>query len=337
MGSTTAPHHAANPLITSRRGHFWVTGEKTSGAYGTVQRAPLFASWEAPETIVHPYPLVLIHGGGGQGTDWTGTPDGRPGWATRFVEAGFVVYVVDRPGHGRSPYHPVVVGEMGAPFPYEGANGLFYPDDAASEQTQWPYSRAEDSHEIDQLVAAMGPLPADIAESQRMDAERLGRLLDLTGPAVLVTHSAGAPAGWLTANERPDLVKAIVAVEPIGPAFAEFPGIGRLDWGLTASPMTYEPPRGSADEVANAPVGSLGIPALEETPIVVLTGGASVFATFAPQVVDFLKTAGANAEWIHLPDQGIDGNGHGLIFEANSDQIARLVADWIATRIAHLK
>jgi pimeloyl-ACP methyl ester carboxylesterase len=337
MESTIPPHHAPNPLITSRRGQVWIAGEKTSSAYGTVQRAPLFASWEAPETIIHPYPLVLIHGGGGQGTDWTGTPDGRPGWATRFVEAGFVVYVVDRPGHGRSPYHPAVVGDMGAPFPYEGANALFYPDAAAKEQTQWPGSRASDSDEIDQLVAAMGPLPADLAESQRMDAERLGRLLDLTGPAVLVTHSAGAPAGWLTANERPDLVKAIVAVEPVGPAFAEIPGIGRLDWGLTAAPLAYEPRLDSADEALNAPVGTLGIPALEETPVAVLTGGASIFATFAPQVVDFLKTAGAAVEWIHLPERGIDGNGHGLIFEANSDEIAKLVADWIATRIAQKK
>lgn len=147
--------------------------KKTSGAYGTVQRAPRFASWEAPETVIHPYPLILIHGGGGQGTDWTGTPVGRPGWATRFVEAGFVVYVIDRPGHGRSPYHPAVVGEMGAPFPYEAAKSLFYPDDAATDQTQWSYSRTSDSDEVDQLVAAMGPLPDDLAESQRMDAERL--------------------------------------------------------------------------------------------------------------------------------------------------------------------
>jgi hypothetical protein len=27
-----------------------------------------------------PFPVVLVHGGGGQGTDWMETPDGRPGW-----------------------------------------------------------------------------------------------------------------------------------------------------------------------------------------------------------------------------------------------------------------
>lgn len=123
-------------------------------------------------------------------------------------------------------------------------------------------------------------------------------------------------------------------MEPIGPAFAEFPGIGRLDWGLTAAPMAYEPRCESADEAAKAPARTLRTPALEETPVAVLTGGASVFATFAPQVVDFLKTAGAAVEWINLPEHGIEGNGHGLIFEANSDENARIVGDWIAIRIA---
>ena len=38
------------------------------------------------------------------------TPDGRAGWATLFVEQGRLVYVVDRPGHGRSPVIAEVMG-----------------------------------------------------------------------------------------------------------------------------------------------------------------------------------------------------------------------------------
>ena len=66
--------------------------------------------------MTQPYPIVLIHGGGGQGTDWLGTPDGRPGWATFLVQEGYAVYVVDRPGHGRSPYHPDVLCPPGGVF-----------------------------------------------------------------------------------------------------------------------------------------------------------------------------------------------------------------------------
>ncbi|WP_199433596.1 alpha/beta fold hydrolase [Qaidamihabitans albus] len=325
----TAPHQAGGYELRSRRGQFWIPGERVTTGQGTVQRAPMFVQWEAPPTVTRRHPLVLVHGGGGQGTDWTGTPDGRPGWATRFVEAGFAVYVVDRCGHGRSPYHPDVVGAMGGPFPYEAAQALFLPEDSREAQTQWTYGREIGSGDLDQLVCGMGPLPADLAESQRMDADRLARLLDLVGPAVLVTHSAGGPVGWLAADARPDGVAAIAAIEPIGPAFADFPGLGRLAWGLTAHRITYAPDRSTPEEAEQADRASLRIPALAGTPVAVFSGGASAFASFAPEVANFLRTAGADAEHVHLPDHGITGNGHGLILEANSDRTIQPVLAWI--------
>ncbi|MCI2418791.1 alpha/beta fold hydrolase [Saccharopolyspora sp. K220] len=321
-----APHEFPGREITIRRGQFWIPGERVATPGGTVQRAPMFVQWEAPPEHAHPLPLVLVHGGGGQGTDWTGTPDGRPGWATRLVEAGFAVYVVDRCGHGRSPYHPDVVGPMGAQFPYEAATALFLPDDARGEQTQWTLQREIGSADVDQLVSPMGPLPADLAESQRLDADRLARLLDVIGRAVLVTHSAGGPVGWLAANARPDQVAAIVAIEPMGPAYAEFPGLGTLTWGLTSAKITCDPPAQRPEDVAGR-----RIPGLADKPVAVVTGGASAFAGFAPQVVEFLQAAGARAEHLHLPDHGITGNGHALIFEANSDETVKPVIDWIRT------
>ena len=62
----------------------------------------MFVQYMLPANRKHKYPLVMIHGGGGQGTDWMQTPDGRDGWADYFVADGWDVYVVDRPGHGRS-------------------------------------------------------------------------------------------------------------------------------------------------------------------------------------------------------------------------------------------
>lgn len=320
-----APHESDAPLIISRRGQMWIPGEVVEGSYGTVQRGPLYAEWEFPENVRFPIPVVLVHGGGGQGTDWLTTPDGRPGWATRLVQAGFVVYVIDRPGHGRSPYHPDVIGEMGPPFPYEAANGLFFSDENKSDQHQWTYARSSGTVELDGLMSAMGPLPKDLAESHRMDGDRLARLLDRIGPAVLITHSAGAPAGWMAADARPGLVEGIVAVEPLGPPFGEFPGIGRLDWGLTAAPITYSSSFESAADAENARADELEIPAFNRLPISVVTGEVSGFAAFADQMVEFLHNAGASADWVHLPDSGISGNGHGLIFESNSDEIVRFV------------
>ncbi|RCW45729.1 alpha/beta hydrolase family protein [Halopolyspora algeriensis] len=329
MTPQQAPHLTTGHEITVRRGHFWIPGERVEAEHGTVQRAPMFVHWEAPPVVTRPEPLVLVHGGGGQGTDWTGTPDGRPGWATRFVEAGFAVYVVDRCGHGRSPLHPDIVGAMGEQFPYEAAQALFLPDDARTTHTQWTYERDIGSDDLDQLLGAMGSLPADLAESQRMDADRLARLLDIVGPAVVVTHSAGGPVGWLVADSRPKQVAAIAAIEPVGPPFADFPGLGKLAWGLTAHRITYDPPLHRPEEAESADPATLRIPALADTPIAVVSGGSSAFAEFAPHVVDFLNTAGARAEPVHLPEYGITGNGHGLTFEANSDHTITPVIDWI--------
>ena len=163
-----------------------------------------------------------------------------------------------------------------------------------------------------------------------MDADRLADVLDRIGPAIIVTHSASGSDGWLVADRRPGLVKAIVSVEPMGPAFADTPNIGSLDWGLTAAPITYDPPLTSAREVRSVDPATLRIPALAGVPVAVVSGETSVQARYAPKIVDFLKTAGAAAEGLHLPDHGVYGNGHGLIYEKNSDEALAVVLRWLA-------
>jgi hypothetical protein len=44
---------------------------------------------------------------------------GGSGWAHHFVQAGYTVYLVDRPGHGRSVYHPDALGEIGPLVTYD--------------------------------------------------------------------------------------------------------------------------------------------------------------------------------------------------------------------------
>lgn len=117
----------------------------------------------------------------------------------------------------------------------------------------------------------------------------------------------------------------------MGPPFAETPGIGSLDWGLTAAPVRYKPPRTTAAEARAADASSLLVPALAALPVAVATGEASRFAAFAPAIVDFLVTAGEEAEQLHLPDFGVRGNGHGLIYERNSDDALQPVLRWLAS------
>jgi hypothetical protein len=94
--------------------YFWYGVEHVTLARGTVCNGmQMYVEHWIPARVAHPYPVVLIHGGYGQGTDWISTPDGRRGWAMLLLEQGYKVYVLDRPGQGRNPYHPWLRGMFG--------------------------------------------------------------------------------------------------------------------------------------------------------------------------------------------------------------------------------
>ncbi|WP_075790904.1 alpha/beta hydrolase [Massilia putida] len=337
-------------LTLAEQGHFWVNIERRALDGASVACGQMFVQYQIPAQQRHPHPIVMVHGGGGQGLDYLGTPDGRPGWATWFLRQGYAVYVVDRPGHGRSPLHPDAMGAM-TPLPsYEMISALFTaPAPAAwpqaAQASQWPGSGVPGDPALDQLMAGMGPMLADLKLSQSLMQSAGAALLDRIGPAILLTHSMGGPFGWLVADVRPELVKAIVAVEPLGPVFDEFaPGIGRLEWGLTAVPMQFDPPAvhpselrterrtapgpGQVDCLLQAEPARL-LPNLKDLPILVVTAEASLFAPFNHGAADFLLQAGAAAEHLRLEQVGIYGNGHMMMAEKNSDQIAQEIGRWL--------
>ena len=346
-------HVLSGEPITSRRGFFWVGLERTVHPAGTTVRGPMYVQWEAPVEVRRPYPIVLIHGGGGQGTDWLGTPDGRPGWATYLLQEGYVVYVVDRPGHGRPAFHPDLLGAMGPPFTYEFAHWLFMPPPegpashpASHLHTQWPGSGPDDAV-ADQLLAGTGPMIADFAAAHALEQSRGAELLDRIGPAILISHSAGGPAGWLIADARPDLVKALVAIETMGPPFLENPAMNlSLDWGLTAAPLTFDPPAADPSELARETHDVSGgppmilqaeparrLPNLARFPISVVAAEASPFIHFDGHTVEFLKQAGCDVERVRLADHGVHGNGHGMMMEKNNREALQVILDWLDRRI----
>jgi pimeloyl-ACP methyl ester carboxylesterase len=95
----------------------WIAGDRIRVDGETSQKGPMFVEWEAPEQLTRPSLIVLMHGGGFQSTEWFDTPDGRPGWAERSIEAGYTVLAVDRPGHVRSLLHTAIMGGMSPPSP----------------------------------------------------------------------------------------------------------------------------------------------------------------------------------------------------------------------------
>ena len=86
------------PLQLARDGFFYVGGKPTIINGKTYIAGQMYVEMRVPAQQPHPYPIVFVHGGTRSGTNWTGTPDGREGWAQYFVRRGYAVYVVDQPG-----------------------------------------------------------------------------------------------------------------------------------------------------------------------------------------------------------------------------------------------
>jgi pimeloyl-ACP methyl ester carboxylesterase len=341
----SGPRHLEGELVTARRGFFWVGDETVSMPQGAVPRGQMFVQWEAPATVTKPYPIVLVHGGGGQGTDWLGTPDGRPGWSTLLLEEGYAVYVVDRPGHGRSPFHPDVLGSMGPLFSYELVSTILtnpaggpLAQPATHRHTQWPGSGAADDPSVRQFTAGSGPMLADTAAAHALERERGAALLDEIGSAIVMTVSLGCPMGWLMADARPLLVEAIVAIEPYGPPFRVDPDLSvSFDWGLTAVPLTFDPPAAAPNALQQAPVGEWTLQAeparklraLAEIPIAVVEAEASIFAHPSSATAAFLEQAGCRVDRIALAEHGVHGNGHLMMLERNNREALEPILRWL--------
>ena len=67
-------------------------------------------------------------------------------------------------------------------------------------------------------------------------------------------------------------------------------------------------------------------------PVLNINGGTAD-RTLCKALVDAVNAAGGDATLINLPDLGITGNGHMMFFEKNSDDIAKVVVDWIQKHV----
>jgi pimeloyl-ACP methyl ester carboxylesterase len=64
-------------------------------------------------------------------------------------------------------------------------------------------------------------------------------------------------------------------------------------------------------------------------PILYLATEASFYAPYNHCTVGYLRQAGVDVDFLKLPDIGIHGNGHMMMMEKNSDQIAGVIAQWL--------
>lgn len=349
------------PLSIARQGYLFAGGTYSTINGRRVLSGHLYAEFQIPAHQARRWPIVMVHGGGQSGTNFTGTPDGREGWAQFFLRQGYAVYVVDQPGRGRAAYDASVYGPA-TELNLDTIERRFIAPERftlwpqARLHTQWPGSGAPGDAAFDQFLASQLPSIQGFALQQTLNRDAIVALLERIGPAILLTHSQSGAFGWPVADARPDLVKAIVAVEPNGPPFFAVENVPAPEWfrdastavnvwGVTAVPLTYDPPAAKPSELAivrderpdgpdlvrcwlqRAPARRL--PKLAGVPTLVLTGEASYHAPYDHCTVKYLQQAGVRPTWVRLADAGIRGNGHMMMLEKNNHEIAALMARWL--------
>ena len=260
---------------------------------------------------------MLVHGGGGQALDMLTTPDGRPGWSTIFLRDGFAVYTVDRPGLGRSPFHPDINGPYGPPAAYEGFVATFAAPSPPGlpPHTQWPGSGDRSDPALATFLAWQEPFVTDAVRAHEDMRTGAAALLDRIGPSVLLTHSFGGGFGWLALSERPSLVKALVAVEPAGPPFVDHPALGSFSYGLTPVPLAFGPGGGEREARRRAGRGRVGAVLRVRAVLPRHRGVPAVLRGFRGRDP-------ARRDRHH-------GNGHAMMLEKNNVEVAAVITDWI--------
>ncbi|KAM0201261.1 hypothetical protein ACHAPA_002435 [Fusarium lateritium] len=260
-----------------RRSTFYVNVDWRMGAtLATVTNivGQMYVECLEPARRLYPYPIILIHGDFHTGQ--TTKPDGRPGWASFFLNKGFQVYIVDLPPSGRSnfltPSHylhrdvgtasslisaraietsltaPGIPRERNIPLQYE----------KAALHDKWPGSGQRGDPIFAKYCASLATLHLNKVERQSLAQNALQALLGHVGKSVLVGEGSGGNMTWLATDVEPDLVAGTIALEPAGPPFGtacpkegnpyrEYsPYIRREEgvriYGLTDIPLTYDPP-----------------------------------------------------------------------------------------------
>jgi pimeloyl-ACP methyl ester carboxylesterase len=318
---------SSGPLVLEREGSFFVNGRSITTQYpgaslvtgpaepGHITVNQMYVQYRVPPRAAS-VPIVMVHGSNHTGATYETTPDGREGWGTHFVRAGFPVYILDHSGRGRSGFNPTAINQVrdapsakAATLPTmllgtrERAwlNFRFGPKDGVPfPNLQFPIEALD--HYLSQLV----PNTETALEGGAANTvNALAALLDKIGPAVVVVHSQSGVYGIDLVRQRPNRVRALISIEG---------GCENLN---ATDASTY----------------------FRNVPFVSVWGDNSIGAKntvngdkrreACVQAANLITSAGGRGSVLMLPDIGMRGNSHMLMMDRNNLAIADVLRKWI--------
>jgi len=262
----------------------------------------MYVQYFIPQKVQHRLPILLWHGGGLTGVTYETTPDGRDGWMQYFISKGWKTYVSDAVERGRSgwaspdiwPTEPQFLPIDNPWNRFRMGSGLWNDDPAKRQQFAGSQFPAEGYLNFMRQV---------VPRWTTTDAATIAaytQLVEKVCPCVVLVHSQGGQFGQKVAQARPDLVKALILVEPAG----------------FGDPSKAE--------------------ALKNTPILTIYGDyidqdsrwPSIRKTQLELNQKYIN-AGASVDVINLPEIGIKGNSHMMMMDKNNLQIAGIIDEWL--------
>src|SRR5712672_2117991 len=170
----TAPSAQAatnGPLVLAKQGYFFVGGKIDPALEGSPTVGHMYVEYQIPQKLEHTYPIVMVHGGGQTGTNFTGTPDGREGWAQYFVRRGYAVYIVDGVARGRAAHWSQVQGPVTTANMERLTQRFVAPErykmwPQAQLHTQWPGEGKPGDAAFDQFYYSQMPSIVNFTKQQ---------------------------------------------------------------------------------------------------------------------------------------------------------------------------
>lgn len=314
------------PLVVARQGSFAVGGTVTTNQQGLKRHADHgYVFFQQP---LHPHrlPVVFLHGIYQSTSTWESTPDGREGFQSMFLRAGYTTYNMTHPRRGNAG-RASVPGEVRVAFDEESWFTKWrigrYP--SYFENVQFP----RDKESLDQFLRQITPDTAPLDFNVNTDA--IAALFEKTGSAILVAHSQGVMHAWKTIPKCPQ-IKAMVGIE--GGGFFSFPESADLsDIGVDEGVEFIRVSDAVFQEFTrmpilliygdNIPTAPCGVPELDIW---------RIRLQLAYRWAEVVNRHGGNVTVLHLPDMGIYGNTHFLMQDMNNEAIAQIILNWLQTK-----
>jgi pimeloyl-ACP methyl ester carboxylesterase len=268
--------------------------------------------------------VVMVHGGAHSGACYQRTADDRRGWAYLFAERGYRVVVPDWPGIGRSGYIPLdklngatVVEGLGALIRSLGGPVVLL---THSMSGCYGWRLLELHGDVIATVVGVAPGPPGNIQRQAPVYHETDTVIETEQSGSRVRVDKTAPV----VPSRDFIERKLIG------ASRYFPRDRLADYAASLRPL---PPNILLERqnVHGRQVRVSDPNKLAGKRILVITGTDDLDHSREVDgaIVTWLNAHGAKADFCFLADRGIVGNGHMLMLEQNSDEIAAIILDWL--------